>query len=321
VEKQQYLLFLSRQNYGDGGLQAVPVLHKVGDWQMEAFTSVINADNPFVVSFGSGRGQSPRELAFGNLYLAQDTYFQAIINLVANRQLSAPALPELELKLIEAVFLAANREGLLDNPDFYLDKRPQRTGSRISRRELTGYSLNFVNGRNAYQRMRLYEERQADVNHLDIAQTIIGLGDWHLLFNRQPSALKLYEEAHAYLRSHGIAEDVITATLNPELPQKLPAFTPLPHSRKKYGIDADAPLEFAGYVDVSFSLSRFGNVRDLKITSTSENFTKHMERRLRRLLQISPFRPRLQDGKAVASVVNMRYYYADARMARAAPEL
>jgi tetratricopeptide (TPR) repeat protein len=313
MEKQQYLLYLSRQNFGDDSLQAVPVLHKLGDWQMATFSSAINADNVFTISIGSGPSASPRELAFGNLYLAQDSYFHAIYNLVVNNKLDTPALPELEMKLIEAVFLGANREGLLTSPDFYLDRRPLQTGSRVARRQLNGFSASFVNGRNAYDRLRQYEERQPNINHVDIAQAIIGLADWHLLFNRVPTALRMYEEADAYLRTHNVEEQVITEMLTPELPQKLPAFTPLPHSRKKYGIAADAPLEFAGYADVSFNLSRYGNVRNLKITGTTGNFTKNMERRLRRLLQSSPFRPRLQQGKAVTSVVNIRYYYADAR--------
>jgi hypothetical protein len=62
-------------------------------------------------------------------------------------------------------------------------------------------------------------------------------------------------------------------------------------------------------------------VRDLKISSTSPDFTKNMERRLRRLLQSSPFRPRMQQGQAVTSEVNMRYYYADVRAVSPAPQL
>ncbi len=324
AEKHHYLLFLNQQNFGEDSLQAVPVLQKLGDWQMASFSSNINADVPFTLSFSSGGSRSrqptPRELAFSNLYLAQNTYFQAIQNLVRNNQLNNPALQELELKLIEAVFFAANRQGMLSNPDFYMDPRLQSTGSRIVRRNLGGNTVGFINGRNAYMRLRIYEEHRLLLDPVAVAQAIIGLGDWHLLFNRRTSAIRHYEEADAYLRNHNVSEDVITEMLHPELPQQLPAFTPLPHSRGKYALADDAPLKFSGYVDVSFDLTRFGNVRNLDISSTSADFPRTTERRLARLLRTTPFRPRLQEGKVVTSDnIKVRYYYADVRTANPAP--
>jgi hypothetical protein len=211
---------------------------------------------------------------------------------------------------------------MLADPDFYMDPRLQSTGSHIIRRDLGGNSANFINGRNAYMRMRIYEEHQLLVDPVAVAETIIGLGDWHLLFNRRSSAIKQYEEADAYLRSHSVNEDVITQMLHPALPQQLPVFTPLPHSRGNYAIPADAPLEFSGYVDVNFELTRFGNVRKLEITSTSTDFSPNMERRLARLLRTTPFRPRLREGKVVSSDnIRLRYYYADIHTANAAPQL
>lgn len=324
ADRQQYLLFLNQQNFGNDNLQAVPILQKLADWQMNSFISTINADVPFTISFSSGnsRTPAPREFAFSSLYLAQNTYFQAIQNLVKNNQLDNPTLNELELKLVEAVFLSANRQGLLANPDFYMDPRLVHTGSRIMRRNIGGNSISYVNGRNAYMRMRLYEEHQAAVNPLEVAQAIIGLGDWNLLFDRRTTALKYYEEADAYLHSHNVAEDVITELMNPELPPQLPLFTALPHSREKYQIPEEAPLAFTGYADVSFDLTRYGNVRNVEINNTSGEFSKNMERRLLRILRTTPFRPRLRDGKVTGmDNVRIRYYYADVRNASPAPQL
>jgi tetratricopeptide (TPR) repeat protein len=324
-DRQQYLLFLNQQNFGEDSLQAVPVLRKLADWQMDSFSSAINAETPFTISINSGgrgpRNATPREFAFSSLYLAQNTYFQAIRNLVNNNQLANPALPELELKLIEAVFLSANRRGLLSDPDFYMDPRLVQTGSRIMRRNLAGNSVSFVNGRNAYLRMRIYEEHQATVNPLEVARTIIGLGDWHLLFDRRTNAVKYYEEAAAYLRSQNVAEVAISNLLHPELPPQLPLFTALPHSRQKYGMNTETMLPFAGYADVSFDLTRYGNVRNIEINSTTGEFSKNMERRLIRILRTTPFRPRMRDGKVITSDnIRIRYYYADVRTVLPATE-
>ena len=317
ADKQQYLLFLSHQNFGQSGAQAVPLLNKLGDWQMAAFASGINADSQFTISIGSSRSLSPAQLAFGNLYRAQNIYFQAINNLIANNQFNNPVLHDLEMKLIETVFLSANRGGLLEDPDFYLDRRPTRTGSRIARRDLSGFSLSYANGRNAYTRMRLYEEHQKDIDVIKVAEAMIGLADWNLLFSHTPNALKLYGEAAAYLRSHNIPKDVIDGILDPEIPEQLPVFTPLPHSREKFGIDTQMPLEFTGYIDITFKLSRFGNASKVTVTGSNGSPDKAVERRLRRLLHTSPFRPRIRDGEAVTSQVDVRYYYADARAVQA----
>ncbi|MES2626335.1 MAG: hypothetical protein V4628_13710 [Pseudomonadota bacterium] len=311
-EKMQYLLFLSQQAFGRESAQAVPILRKLGDWQMAAFSSVIYGETPFTISINAGPNSSPRDLAFGNLYLAQNSYYRAITNLVANRRYNDPELDDLETKLIEAIFLSANRQGLLDNPDFYMDRRINSTGSRI-RMDFRGFSISYINGRNAYQRLRLYEEHKENADPVKVAQAIIGLADWCLLFNRRPLALRAYEEAFTYMHNHNIPEDVIAELLHPQLPHQLPQFTALPHSRKKFAIGPDAPLDFSGYVDVSFQLSRYGNVHDLKITNVNGSVTKNMERRLRRLMRASPFRPRIEEGKTVESEVSMRYYFTDVR--------
>jgi tetratricopeptide (TPR) repeat protein len=322
AERQQYLLFLSQQTFGEDSLQLVPVLQDVGDWQMASFSAGIYADLPFMISVGSSRYSSPRDFAFSSLYLAQNTYFQAIQNLIKNNQLNNPALNELELKLIEAVFFSANRQGLLANPDFYMDAHLGHTGSRIIRRNLGGNSISYINGRNAYLRMRLYEEHQTTVDPLEVARAIIGLGDWNLLFDRRTVALRSYEEAAAYLRSHNVTEEAIAALMHPELPPQLPVFTALPHSREKYAIPAEFPLTFAGFADVSFDLTRYGNVHNIEIGSKTGEFSKNMERRLVRILRTTPFRPRLQDGKVIASEnIRIRYYYADVRSLIAAPQL
>lgn len=320
AERQQYLLFLNQQNFGKDSLQAVPVLRKMGDWLMASFNSSINAPTAPVISFNAGapgsRQSSPREFAFNNLYMAQNNYYQAIQNLLGNHQLKASALSELELKLIEAVFLAANRQGLLADPDFYMDSYLIRTGSRIMRRNLRANTISYANGRNAYMRIQLYEEHQTVVDPLRVARAIVGLGDWNLLFDKHASALRHYEEADAYLRSHNVAEEVIAQLLHPELPLQLPLFTAAPNSRAKYAIDTQTPLKFAGYADVSFDLTRYGSVRNIEIDSTTGEFSRNMERRLLRILRAAPFRPRLEDGKVVSSDnVRIRYYYADIRTA------
>jgi len=317
-QRQQYLLFIQQEYYGEESLQVVPALETLAEWNMDAFRSMLNQINAsgFAIGLntragGSGRTMNPRVLAFGNLFTAQRSYYQAIVNLVTNRDFRNPLLPELEQDLIEAIYLGANREAILEDPDFYIDKSSIRTGSRIRRSGLNGASLAFQNGRNAWHRMRIYLENDPRATPEQIAESIIGLGDWHLLFNRSSIAIDYYREAHAFLQAREVPASRIASLLNPVVPQQLPDFTPLPHSRAKFGIPADSSIGWDGHIDVSFSLSRFGNVRGLKLLDASDNVSPELERRLRRLLRSAPFRPRLIDGTPVADdAVTLRYYFS-----------
>lgn len=317
-ERQQYLLFIQQQYFGEESVQVVPALDNLGNWNMDAFRSLLNQhnDSGFPVGLntragGSNATPNPRVLAFGNLYLAQRSYYQAIVNLVQERRFRDPMLPQLELQLIEAIFLAANREGILEDPDFYMDRRRTRTGSRISRDNLTGSTQGFINGRNAWTRMRIYLENDPAATPVEVASAIIGLGDWHMLFNRRQSALDYYQEARTFLLQHDVPEATISALLSPAVPSQLPDFTPLPHSRGKFGIAADTPVDYDGYLDIRFSITRYGNVRDLEVLEKTGNVNKALERRLLRLVRSTPFRPRMEAGELQhRAPVTLRYHFA-----------
>lgn len=314
--KQQYLLFLQQQYYGGDSMEVVPALAATGDWNMDAFNTVLNRPSPFKlninvipVSFG-GRNVNPRVLAFGNLYAAQGLYYQAILNMVQHGEFGNPLLLDMERKLIETIFLGANRQGILEDPDFYMDSRASRTGSRIARKALNGDSLSFINGRNAWMRMRIYLENAPAADPLDVAGAIIGLGDWNMLFNRRLTALNHYREAWHYLQQQQLPAAAVENVLTPEIPMQLPLFTPLPHSRTQLGVDPATAVEYSGHIDVRFRISRFGNVRNLEILGKSANVTSPVERRLKRLLHSSPFRPRLNEGlPADNDTVALRYYF------------
>src|SRR5690606_22888209 len=102
----------------------------------------------------------------------------------------------------------------LEDPDFYMDRRRTRTGSRISRDNLTGSTQGFINGRNAWTRMRIYLENDPAATPVEVAGAIIGLGDWHMLFNRRQSALDYYHEARTFLLRYEVPEATISALLS-----------------------------------------------------------------------------------------------------------
>jgi hypothetical protein len=248
-----------------------------------------------------------------NLEIARFRYFQAIRNLVQARDLGNPQLPGLEEKFLQNLYLAGHRNGLISNPAFYIASRGSSTGSRISVNEFETNLQLHATGRDALQRLLFYQSRYHNTDATTLLNTMLNLADWHLLFNRRREAMTVYADSWKLVQSTpGLAE--ASNLLQPPLPQQLPAFMALPHSRGHYGIAEDAVVEFDGYIDVSYDLTRNGDVENLRVVASSEGVPTVVERRLRRLLQGAPQRPRLQDGVPVASTgIKVRYYFADTR--------
>lgn len=309
-EKQHYLLFIQQEYYGGDNPQMVPALENLGDWGMYAFNSLLSTVS------GSGNSRSrdnPRAIAYSNLFVAQRNYLKAIYTLINNRSFTDPRLPLLEYHLIEAIYLGANRAGIMTDPQFYFGYGGNPTkGFRLVHEEFSGTSPTFINGRNAWQRMRAYLENNPSATIQEVTDSIIGMGDWHLLFNRPGLALDNYREAHRYLELQNMPEAEIARVLAPTVPQQLPAFTPLPNSRGKLGIAPDAEIAYDGYLDVSFRLTDQGNVRGLRIIGKSESADGVLIQRLRRLLRSMPFRPRFDaNGEPLNNdQITLRYHFA-----------
>jgi tetratricopeptide (TPR) repeat protein len=312
--KERYLLSLHEQEYGLNSLELVPALANVGDWNLTLFNRQLKLPNTvFSIGFNSGPGgrdMSPRMVAFGSLYQSQENYWRAINIMLRNGRYSDPQLHDLEAKLIETSFLNSYRDGLLRNPDFYLTKRYAYTGTRV-RRSARPNSPFYYTGRSAYERLMAYHVMTEGTDAVSVAQTLIALGDWNLLFEHQGTAIKTYRRAHDFMVSSKVPQATIDALLSPTIPQQLPVFTALPNSRAKLGIAPDAAVNWDGYVDVSFKVMRFGQVQNFEVLGSSGPLTKEMRDRLRLLVRSSPFRPRFVDGApAVRDQVSVRYYYA-----------
>lgn len=315
-ERQRYLLLLHEQQYGANSLELVPALDNMGDWNLSVFNRQLDLPNTVFAlnanpagGFG-GRSMSPRAMAFVSLYQSQMHYWRAINIMLNKERYRDPQLQELEHKLIETSFLSSNRDGLMRNPDFYLSQRSTHTGTRI-RRSQRPTSPYYFTGRSAYERLMAYHLMTPGTDAMTIARTLIALADWNLVFDRQGPAIRGYERAHAFLVANDVPRASIDMLLSPTVPQQLPAFTALPHSREKFGIAKDAEVAWDGYLDIRFTIGRFGQAGHMEVLATSGEVTKDLQTRLRRMLRSTPFRPRFIDGAPARSdTVQLRYYFA-----------
>lgn len=123
-----------------------------------------------------------------------------------------------------------------------------------------------------------------------VAAAMIEIADWHLMFGSFGRAMGDYQEALAYLRAESGDEERVAAVFSPARPVPLPAFVP---NANVY----DDLSNVRGYFDVEIEINRFGGVRDVNVIGQSGNATAAIERRLRRFVYQSRFRPRYMDGQ------------------------
>jgi hypothetical protein len=98
-------------------------------------------------------------------------------------------------------------------------------------------------------------------------------------------------------------------SIYPAVPVVLPNFLPAPNSREKFNVASDEEIDYFGYFDVSFNISRNGKAGKIKINGQGGQVTKNMEMRLNEYLRKVLFRPRYdQKGKLDTGLVKLRYF-------------
>lgn len=318
LQYQRYLVYLNEKYYGKNASATVDSMAVLANRNMDVYTSIINRNEP-VVSFsfsspgGSGPSESddPRRQVFGNLRIAQGNYARAILALIENREFFSTRILELEYKFLETLFLQANRRAILDDPDFYLSERSSSiTGSHLMSPFSRRNSFGYIEGKNTFDRILIYLKHNPDAPPEALATAMMDFGDWHLLFGRNMNAVRQYEQAYDLLQAEGVDPAVVSDLVKPAIPLQLPLITAKPNSREKFGLADDVILQPDGYIDIAFTINRYGNARKIRVLDKSENTTAAVERRLKRYLRNAPFRLRMVDGETMkADPVTLRYYY------------
>ena len=311
--KQRYLIYLSDQYFGENNLNAIPSIISLAEQNMTNYERVLNMPVQPSISFsssGSARQPTPRQIAFGSLYQAQQNYVRAISTLMKNRDFFNPTLLELEHRYLETLFLQAYRAAIIKEPDYYMSEKAYRTGSRI-RSNNRRNSVNYLRGVYAFERMLIYVRNNPMADPLVLTDLLMSYGDWNLIFGHTRTAAEKYIEANQEAINRGISEQEIENIFRPAMPVHLPLVAAKPNSRDKFGIAANKNLVYDGYIDISFTVSRFGRAGGIKILGKSENVTRRIEQRLKRYLRNSPFRPRLQkDESIIEESLTLRYHFA-----------
>jgi len=281
---EQVLLDLARRHPHD--LATVPVFREIADRRVDSLQRYIAGDHLPEIVIGcyyqyrrtnfvrEGCTSGSKGVAVRNLLLDARRYYEDAIAIFRHHELySSDELRKLEMKLIRVNY-------------FYGDG-----SSPLSR---------YEHGKDSLRRLIDYDVENSAV--LSQIEWLVQLADWELMHSNNALALNGYKHAYERLTREGMPRESIEQLYSPKTPTVLPAFLPNPL------VSVQTP-QSTGFIDAAFAINRYGKSRHIEILDTTSNASKTARRRLMRLISLSRFRPRTEDGRFDGeSPVVLRYY-------------
>lgn len=320
--QQEYLIYLKRKIYGSTSVELLPALNSYADWNIFAFDSRLATDFSLnyspeaTINAGNQAGNSMMQEDFKTVRLLNAQYiYRTIIEILLNNfGISDRRLLDTEKKLaLTNYFFATN-----------LTIRNEINSGKVSTLTMDasqGYynmprtssnSMGYRRGREALERRVEYIQAMEDISPIEIALSRLELADWLLIFSKRSEALDIYQATYNELKSSGIDQSEIDAIFSPDLPVQIPTFINYQYSRASLNIPNDIALDYQGWIDVQFTVNRFGQPQDVSVLGRSDDTIETIEiRLLRQLRNSSSFRPRIQEDELLREdFIQARYYYS-----------
>lgn len=289
------LLYLQKRLHRPGDQGYIAAILEWADWNVDY---LLKANTPVTGSYSNFGPTTLNTL----LVTAQENYIDAI-DLIRASEAITPVqkrrLVHAEKKLAAINYIANSKtslagtsssSGFSDNDSFGDENR------RASQAEMAY----FFNGSNALKRAIAYSLESPQPDYLSIAEQMMTLGDWYLLFDRRAAALSVYEDAYEVLDAVQASDDDISRIMTPGMPVTAPDVA-----------GNNSTPTYHGYIDVEFQVSKFGIASSPEVIATSEQDVSPVTRALIRKIRQEKFRPSFTDGSATSSEnVKLRYYYS-----------
>jgi tetratricopeptide (TPR) repeat protein len=171
-------------------------------------------------------------------------------------------------------------------------------------------SRRYVSSKNSLTNLVEKIETSAENSSVEKANAYISLGDMHLSFERSQRAFQAYSKAYNLLLADGYSSADADMFISPTPVIAVPAYGIHNYSRKFFGISEDTEIPYKGYIDVSFSKDRFGNIKTINIVGSSQETNAKIQSALIDHLRTQRFRPLINNGESIAqSDLNLRYHY------------
>ncbi len=348
IDNYDYMLWVYKRNYGDNDVRLLPVLDRIANWHIDAFNHTYgpqslghlviaaNLFNESLETITLTRGEDHPDMIrplYGivnaNFKLIEPFgYIEGIDMYIGGRAM--PLLPD--------NFSRVNDDNYLRNS--YIE---QNYGgghlARILDGEKDSASLvqnSYRSGRAALEKIIVIHEKNPDLSRKSHAYALAQLGDWFQRFTKRDASTRYYRQAYALL-----AEDTTNTTGLSELfgrPVSLDALNvpkmieasqsttasaaPVPETIESIDMTektdvilqqlAADELQDSNYVLVQFDVSASGLVRNLEFISSNPEDDSRLRRMARERINITPFRPRLENGQPIGTEdVKMVYTFQE----------
>lgn len=288
---QDMLLQVRLAHYGENSVEAASAYIARADWDVSLYTEARGQQSELL--------RNP-EVLNRRLTDAYNRYTSALALLQPSGPDDAEKLIATERKLAAISFIvkeyignerrvAGSASGSALNSALDEQKRSHRQ---------TSMAL-FNNGKSALQRAIVYSVNAEPADYGEVAERMMELGDWYLLFDRRSAAIEVYEEVLSMLNAMDADEQVVQRIFAAGLPVQV--------SEQVY--QNSNPEEYAGYIDVEFSVSKSGKASDMQILS-SIGSDRVIEKALLKTIRDSRFRPGFARGEVDSlEKMRLRYYY------------
>jgi hypothetical protein len=275
-ELEERLLELARRHRGDP--RTASILRDAAERELDYYDSYRRGEIPPVLSINGS--YSTQQAAATSLRRAQWHFNEAIAALARDVGEHREELTELEEELTRT---------------YYSQVVNRRRGNEFE----AGFA--YGGGLFSYQR-RVGYARVGSPTLGEYAQALVELADWQLLFSRNGTAVKRYEEVYGLLVKYGVPAATIEQIFPQDTPLFLPTFVPSP-------LQAAAVEGSTGYVDVDFEVAKYGQPRRVTVVDASGYDADAASKEVASLIGRARFRPNpLADG---ATEYRLRYSLAD----------
>jgi len=289
---QNYLYFVQHKAFGRNDPRLIPVLHDLGQWNIEAFN-----------------------LGFGEPLGVRLSRAQLLFNTAAS--MVGIHFGRDDARYVSYLRSLANSAYLVAlHPDYMREiGRPEYRAQRDllwqqlnapGRREPRGFQV----GLDALQEVVNYYRDNGESRYA-LAEALVNLADWHLMFDRYRSAEQHYTEAWSVLEESENSAELLDQLFGQVVP--IPTFARLPTNLVIGSSASQERVELRqDYADVRLDLTRDGAPRNVEVISPETDANRRQLSRLRREVRLSIFRPRIVGGEMIASEGNLfryRYWY------------
>lgn len=286
---QEALLNLEMRAYGKDSLQFVSSRLEWADWNM----------NHYLTLSAEETSRTGRKIEDPRVVAAYDNYVAALEIMQNNSRYADQRMITTERKLAALNFIVNRKMHDLSRTPAASTNWQAAVQAQQQKLEQAD-AAHFFNGSSALKRAIVYSSSSPQPDYDFIAQRMMELGDWYLLFDRRAAAIDIYSNALEVLTAANIPEKEINRILSPGLPVQIPDLT------WQQPAESD---QYAGFIDVEFELSRYGVASNPQILSSTEQDTR-IEKELIRTIRKCKFRPMIADGTLLDNEkVKLRYYY------------